>query len=579
MSTARSWHEEDHDVVVIGGGPAGSTAATYLAMRGHKVLLLERESGPRHRVGESLLPSMMPILDDFGLIEEVEALGFQRKTGGTFIWGKSREPWDVLFSNNPFLPYPYAYHVDREVFDALLLDHAQRRGVVVCQGVTVTAPIMDGERVVGVRCTDKKAGGQEREVRGRFVVDASGPVAVLGKELTHRIYDETMRQVAFYAYYESVEGPKGYRKGHVFIESNPWGWFWYIPMDGKKLGEASVGLVSGQEFKDEYREMGMEAFYERALSECTMMKELMGPNAKRITKMSAITDWAYTCEKTAGPGWFLAGDAAAFLDPLLSSGATMAMLAGYSASVCIHTAITEPEKEAGAAEFYRGNYRRMYEVTRDFIHYFYAGNLNAHSEDMFWKARSVLKLSENVGACQAFCFLVNTLPGNPHPALKKQIHMYEQFMDQIEHPLEDMKEDADLQDRIQTIEARTGKEGVGSTLQDESVLVLNGERTESWEVDGEAHVLVPVHGISFDEERPIFSSTSSWLLGKNIYPLDEAGWRLVQVVDGKRSWKEILQDLALTQGEAVEQIRPAVRAQLERLVAERLVYIKAEGAS
>ena len=97
MNPECPWYEQDFEVVVIGGGPAGATAATYLAMQGHSVLLLERESGPRHRVGESLLPSMMPILEDFGLIEEVEALGFKRKTGGTFIWGKSREPWDVLF--------------------------------------------------------------------------------------------------------------------------------------------------------------------------------------------------------------------------------------------------------------------------------------------------------------------------------------------------------------------------------------------------------------------------------------------------------------------------------------------------
>ena len=92
MTASNSWANQSYDVCVIGGGPAGSTAATYLAMQGHSVLLLEKEPGTRHRVGESLLPSMMPILDDFGLIEEVEALGFQKKTGGTFVWGKSREP-------------------------------------------------------------------------------------------------------------------------------------------------------------------------------------------------------------------------------------------------------------------------------------------------------------------------------------------------------------------------------------------------------------------------------------------------------------------------------------------------------
>jgi len=578
VNPERPWYEQDFEVLVIGGGPAGSTVATYLAMQGHSVLLLEKESGPRHRVGESLLPSMMPILEDFGLLEEVEALGFKRKTGGTFIWGKSREPWDVLFSNNPFLPYPYAYHVDREVFDDLLLRHAQKRGVVVRQNVTVTAPILEGERVVGVRCLDGGSGGLEREVRARFVVDASGPVAVLGKELTHREYDDTMRQVAFYGYYENVKGPEGHREGHVLIESNPYGWFWYIPMDGKKLGEANVGLVSGQEFKAEYREMGVEAFYERALQASPFIQELLGPSPKRITDISAITDWAYTCEQTAGPGWFLAGDAAAFLDPLLSSGATMAMLAGYSASVCIHTAITQPENEAAAGEFYRENYRRMYEVTRDFLHYFYAGNLNAHSEDMFWKARSVLKLSDNVGACQAFCFLVNTLPGNPHPALSKKIHMYEQFMDQLDHPLEEMKADAGLQDRIATIEDRVGDAFEALALHDDSVLVLNGELAHSWSVDGEAHALTPVRGIAFDAERPIFSSTSSWLLGRNIFPLEGLSWEMAEFINGERSWAAILSCVAHARGTEVDTVRKDAVEAVNALAAQELVTLRSTGA-
>jgi halogenation protein CepH len=574
MSSKALWHAQSYEIIVIGGGPAGSTAAAYLAMQGHSVLLLERESGPRHRVGESLLPSMMPILEDFGLLEEVEALGFKRKTGGTFIWGKSREPWDVLFSNNPFLPYPYAYHVDREVFDDLLLQHAQRRGVVVRQSVTVTGPILNGDRVVGVRCLDGQAEGVERTIFSRFVVDASGPVAVLGKQLTHREYDDTMRQVAFYGYYENVKGPEGHREGHVLIESNPYGWFWYIPMDGKKLGEANVGLVSGQEFKTEYRELGVEAFYERALKESPFMQQLLGPDAKRITDISAITDWAYTCEKTAGPGWFLAGDAAAFLDPLLSSGATMAMLAGYSASVCIHTALTQPENERAAAEFYRGNYRRMYEVTRDFLHYFYAGNLNAHSEDMFWKARSVLKLSDNVGACQAFCFLVNTLPGNPHPALSKKIHMYEQFMDQLDHPLEAMQSDTGLQDRIATIGERVGEAFEHLDLADDSVLVLNGERAHSWSVDGDAHVLRPVRGVAFDAERPVFSSTSAWLLGRNIFPLEGLAWELAELVDGQRNWAEILATLAHTQSVEVDSVRKAATEAVNALAAQELMTLR-----
>jgi len=295
--------------------------------------------------------------------------------------------------------------------------------------------------------------------------------------------------------------------------------------------------------------------------------------------MSAITDWAFTCRETSGPGWYLAGDAAAFLDPLLSSGASMAMLAGYSASVCIHTAMTHPEREESAAEFYRSNYRQMYEVTRDFLHYFYAGNLSAHSDDLFWKARSVLQLSDNVGACQAFCFLVNTLPGNPHPALKKQIHMYEQFMEQLDHPMEEMKSDDGLQCRLKAIEERTGEGADAFDVDDSSVLVLNGAPEQSWTVDGTEHQLQPVHGIAYDGERPVFSSTSSWLLGRNIVPLDDEAWELAQLVDGHRSWSEVLSLWAAAQNRSVDEVRAPAQAVLQGLAAERLVVLKAGLAS
>ena len=559
------------DAIIVGGGPAGTTAATYLAMQGHTVALIEREPGPRHRVGESLLPSMMPILEDFGMLAKVEQQGFARKTGGTFIWGRSDEPWDVLFGNNPFLPYPYAYHVDREVFDDLLLENARESGVHVVQGVNVKAPVRDGDRVIGVRLVDSD--GEERVVHARNVVDCSGPQAVLGKQLTKREYDDRMRQVAYYSYFEDVEGPKGHRANHVLIEATKYGWFWYIPQAGGtgKLGEASVGLVSGQEFRGEVRTMGMEAFFERALAESPYMQELLGPDARRISPLRAISDWAYTSENTAGPGWYLAGDAASFLDPLLSSGCTMAMLAGYSVSVCIHSALQDPDMEAPAAAFYAENYRRMYEVTRDFLHYFYAGNEQGSSDAIFWKARKTLQLNDNVGASQAFCFLVNTIPANPHPALKKQIHMYMQFMDQVEHPTDQLQ--AELGDKVEDMAQERVMEA--AVLSDDAVPRPNGALETSWQIDGESHTLQAIRGIVYDQERPVFSSTSSWLLGRNIHALDDDAADLLARMDGDRTWGELLAEQAAESGQDIESLRTSVQPVLQRLAADQLVLVQA----
>ena len=216
--------------------------------------------------------------------------------------------------------------------------------------------------------------------------------------------------------------------------------------------------------------------------------------------------------------------------------------------------------EADAAEFYDANYQRMWEVTRDFLHYFYAGNLSAHSDDMFWKARSMLKLDENVAACQAFCFMVNTLPANPHPALRKQIHMYLQFMDQMEHPTDQVGALEDIQKKVREAEATTYSE----ELRDDLVPVLNGNLDTSWLIDGDSHTLEPVRGVTFDDSRPIFSSTSSWLLGRNIVALDDKSWELVNLLDGKSSVGEVLERFGADDG----------RERMQNLCKEKLVLLQ-----
>ena len=143
-----------YDAIVVGGGPGGSTAAGYLARHGHRTLLLERSQFPRHRIGESLLPSLMPVLQDFGLVDACRKAGFVEKTGGTFIWGKTREPWDVRFVETPFLPSSFAFHVERAVFDQILLDHAIRAGAEVHLNATVLNPIQEGNRITGVTYRD-----------------------------------------------------------------------------------------------------------------------------------------------------------------------------------------------------------------------------------------------------------------------------------------------------------------------------------------------------------------------------------------------------------------------------------------
>ena len=560
---------DKYDAIVIGGGPGGSTVAGDLARLGYRVLVLERLAFPRHRIGESLLPSMMPVLEDFGLVDACRDAGFVKKTGATFIWGKTSEPWSIRFEDTEFLPSSFAFHVERSVFDQILLDHARGAGAEVHNNATVLGAITDDGRIVGVTYRNNET-GDTKSVRGRFVVDASGSASVIGRNVSERRYDDQMRQLALYSYFNNVRRPQDFRAGHIIVESCPKGWFWFIPIDSDSLGEISLGLVTGQEFRDEINEKGPRAFFDEARSEAPYIRELLGPDAVCSQRMYGVRDWAYTSDETAGPGYYLVGDAAAFLDPLLSTGVSLAMLAGYSASVCINSVLQDPAMETQAAGFYSNNYRQMYEVTRDFLHYFYSGNGNAYPDEIFWKARKMLNFDHNIAAKQAFTFFINTIPGNPHPALAKQIPLFHQFMENIAHPLDEMKEAPGIQ-RVVDVAKDLRKAG---RLADEDVPIVNGRLESTWRIDRESHALAPVHGVTFDRERPVFSSTSSWLLGRNVAQLPDRAWRLLGLMDGTASWASIVGRYAEQEGLTLDEGRARTSEIVAPLLAEGYVLLR-----
>jgi halogenation protein CepH len=190
-----------YDLIVVGGGPTGSSLASFTAMAGHRVLLLERETFPRHQIGESLLPATVHgICRLLGVFEEVERRGFPRKNGGTFRWGKNPEPWTFRFSQQPNDPYGYAYQVERSVFDQILLDRARTLGVDVRERHDALSVIVEDGRAVGVAYADDL--GQQHTARARYVVDASGNSSHLWRLAGERVYSEFFRNVALYGYFE-----------------------------------------------------------------------------------------------------------------------------------------------------------------------------------------------------------------------------------------------------------------------------------------------------------------------------------------------------------------------------------------
>ena len=383
------------DIVVIGGGPAGAAAATMLARQGWSVILLERERFPRDHVGESLLPASIPILEELGVLPAVEAQGFLKKLGATMVWGREKEPWSWFFGETN-RRYPHSYQVWRPTFDHLLLDNAAAQGVDVLQGWRATEIHFDGPTTahpepvkgsgpaIGVRCLDDAA--QEQIIQTRFVVDASGQNGLLGRQLDLRRWDESFRNLAVYAYYEGAGRLPPPAETNIFIESYAHGWLWTIPLH---TGRASVGAVVDQRVGEEQvGKLGLERFLDEQLAQAPYTAGMLS-KARRVSGPYIVKDWSYACERIAGDGYVLAGDAACFIDPLFSSGVHLALMSGVLAAAYVTTALRDPEMGPAAAQVYQELYLKEYHHFREMVRLFYSSNRTVDS--YFWEARRILE--------------------------------------------------------------------------------------------------------------------------------------------------------------------------------------------
>ena len=386
------------DIIVIGGGPGGSAAATMLARQGWQVLLLEREHFPRPHIGESLLPASIPILEELGVLPAVAAAGFLKKWGATMVWGRDKQPWSWYFGETN-RRYPHSYQVWRPLFDQLLLDNAAAQGVKVRQGCQVTQVLFDAAapsqsahpelvegrgRVVGVQFRDES--GIVSAAAAPFVLDASGQSALLGRQLNLRRWDESFRNLAVYAYYADAGRLDPPAEGNIFIESYANGWLWTIPLH---TGQASVGaVVDGAAGAAQAQQLGLAPFLESQLAQGPHTAKLLAA-ARRVSAPQLVKDWSYACDPLAGAGYALLGDAACFIDPLFSSGVHLALMSGVLAAAYATTALRRPEMAPAAAKVYQDLYAKEYHHFRELVRLFYSSNRTA--ESYFWAARRILE--------------------------------------------------------------------------------------------------------------------------------------------------------------------------------------------
>jgi flavin-dependent dehydrogenase len=354
-------------ILVIGGGPAGATTAGLLARQGFQVTLLEREHFPRYHIGESILPSCRPIFELLGVWDKVEAHGFQPKGGAYFFWGA--EEWEVRFTELGD-DVANAWQVIRSEFDKLLLDHARELGVEVVEGVAVRELEFDGARPVAASWVDGGDATRGGRITFDYLVDASGRAGLLAtKYLKSRQFHQVFRNVAAWSYWKGAKALAKGPEGAITVASVPDGWFWAIPLHD---GTTSIGLVTGRDiFNRKRAELGgVEAVYQAGLRECPAVQDLL-EGAERVGGTKVEQDYSYVSERFTGPGYLIVGDAACFLDPLLSTGVHLATYSAMLGAAAVGSVLRGEVSEEEAWDFYGTVYRQAYERLLVLVSVFY----------------------------------------------------------------------------------------------------------------------------------------------------------------------------------------------------------------
>jgi flavin-dependent dehydrogenase len=356
------------DVVVIGGGPAGSTVSTLIAQQGPKVTLFERETFPRFHIGESLIPETYWVLERLNMLPKLKASPFTRKHSVQFVNSQGRESAPFYFRDNKPHECSDTWQVVRSEFDQMMLDNAREHGVDAHEGVRVHEVLFEDGRAVGV--TIKDPDGTFRDVRAKVVIDASGQNGLLMNRLNLRVWDPILNKGAIWTYWKGAYRDTGRDAGATLViqNGNRQGWFWYIPLHDDVT---SIGVVAPFDYLFKGRGPYADTYAEE-VETTPGIRERVG-NATRVTGIFATKDYSYRSKQVAGDGWVLVGDAFGFLDPLYSSGVLLALKSGQLAADAVVEGLAKGDTSAAQLGKWGANFNQGVDRMRRLVCEYYDG--------------------------------------------------------------------------------------------------------------------------------------------------------------------------------------------------------------
>lgn len=373
-----------YDVIVMGGGPAGSSVAGILAREGRQVILFEKEIFPRHHIGESLMTDTYWTFRRLGLLEKLKESPFVRKYSVQFANPAGKESRPFYFFEAVHHESAVTWQVTRAKFDELLINHAAEQGATVHQGVLVKQVLFEGDRAVGVEV--QMPDGTREKYFANVVVDATGQMAMLSNKFRWRVRDPKLKKAVLYSYFKGAHREPDLNGGATLVlrtQHGSGGWFWYIPLEDDIT---SVGIVANPDYLLKGRGQDLAKIFQEEIEKCEPCRKRVAEGT-RVDKIYSILDYSYRSKHNAGNGFIIIGDAYGFLDPIYSSGVLLALKMAELAADAIHDAFNHDDFSAERLGQYQAKLDRGIESMRKLVYAFYndgfsfAGFLRKHPDE------------------------------------------------------------------------------------------------------------------------------------------------------------------------------------------------------